>query len=150
MTRARAFFSLLFLLAPALYAADDFKVVLLDSKDGHVLRGKLICLMFPIGDPKGGVIEHGRECRRTDSTGAAGFSLPEGDLARIQIALASDGLVPCFTAHDLDLAEALKTGAVAPNTCDKAETDTTEPGELVVFAHQTSLWEAMKARRNEF
>src|SRR5262249_23067808 len=133
-----------------IYAADDFKVVLLDSKDAHALRGKLVCLTYPVGDPHSGVVHRGRECRRTDSTGAAAFTLPEGELEKIQVAMASDGLVGCYPWHDVNIAEALKTGIVASNTCADANTATTEPGELVLFAHQTSAWEAMKSRRNEF
>ena len=151
----RALFSLsllafVFLGTSAAFAGDDLKVVLLDSKDGHGLRGKLVCVWYPTGDPQGGVTERRRECHRTDTAGTAGFVLPEGDLARIHIALASDGLLPCYAKEDINLTEALKTGSVATNTCGDAETETTAPGELVLFAHQTSLWEAAKGRRDEF
>ena len=152
----RVFFSLpllallLFIGVTFAWAGDDLKVVLLDSKDAHVLRGKLVCVWYPSGDPRSGVIERSRECHRTDSTGTVGFVLPEGDLTRIHVALASDGLVPCYAKEDINLTEALKTGSVATNTCGDAETETTAPGELVLFAHQTSLWEAAKSRRDEF
>jgi len=130
--------------------ADDLKVVLLDSKDGHGMRGKLVCIAFPTDDSQAGIVQHSRDCRRTDSGGAVEFTLPEGALAKVQLRLASDGLVPCFDYSSINLMEALRTGTVAANTCGEAKTETTEPGELVLFAHQTSLWEAMKARRNEF
>src|ERR1700759_5051014 len=51
-----ALFPLLLFLVPAMFAADDFKVVVLDSKDAHALRGKLVCLTYPVGDPHGGVV----------------------------------------------------------------------------------------------
>jgi hypothetical protein len=143
-------FALLLLGITGAFASDDLKVVLLDSKDAHVLRGKLVCVWYTTGDPRSGVTERSRDCHRTDSTGTVGFVLPEGDLARIHVVLATDGLLPCYATEDVNLTEALKTGSVATNTCGDAETETTAPGELVLFAHQTSLWEAAKSKRNEF
>jgi hypothetical protein len=145
----RALFFVLLIVAPA-FCADNLKVVLLDSKDGHVLRGKLVCILIPTGDPRGGLVERTHECRRTDSTGTAGFQLPEGELEKVEVNLASDGLRQCFKSKSINMAEALKTGTVAPNTCDNAKADTIQPGELVLFAHQTSAWDAMKSLRNEF
>src|SRR5208283_2590835 len=52
-------------------AADDLKVVVLDSKDGHALRGKLVCIMLPANPRDPVILEQSRVCHRTDSGGTA-------------------------------------------------------------------------------
>jgi hypothetical protein len=132
-------------------AADgNLKVVVLDSNTGHSLHGKLVCISFPLGDPNAAVIERSRDCRRTDSEGSAAFSLPNPAPEKIDIRLASDRLVECFSGRNFVLTEAMQTGIVAKNTCGDAGTETTQSGEVVLFAHQNSLWDAMKSHHNEF
>jgi hypothetical protein len=141
---------LLFGLGRMANAAVDLKVVVLDSKDGHALKGKLVCISLPLANPSDPVVQHPRDCQRTDSGGTATFSLREPAPQTVDITLASDGLVPCFSPHTFPLADAMKVGLVANNTCGSASTDTTETGEVVVFGHQKSLKEAMNSVRNEF
>ncbi|HTV66135.1 MAG TPA: hypothetical protein VMD98_11045 [Bryocella sp.] len=140
---------LLLALAGASHAT-DFKVVVLDSKNGHALRGKLVCINLPPDDPNAPVVEHVRACQRTDSGGVAVFALTDPVPVTVDVSLASDGLMPCFTPHTFAVSDAMKTGTVSKNTCGGAATDTTETGEVVVFAHQKSLREAMSSVSNEF
>jgi len=143
-------FLLLVALGCLCYAGDDLKIVLLDSKDAHPLRGKLVCLKYPVANPNAAVVEHPRDCRRTDSGGTATFALPDPAPENVDVFFSSDGLIPCFSPHTVTLADAMDKGAVMSNTCGDASTDTTQTGELVLFAHQKSLKEAMDSVRNEF
>jgi hypothetical protein len=140
---------LLVVLTVASHAA-DLKVVVLDSKDAHALKGKLVCIKLPPADPNAPVIEHVRNCQRTDLGGVATFALSDPVPVTVDVSLASDGLTPCFAPNTFAVSEAMKGGMVARNTCGDADTDTTQTGEVVVFAHQKSLREAMSSVRNEF
>jgi hypothetical protein len=140
---------LLFALTGASHAT-DLKVVVLDSKDGHALKGKLVCINLPPDDPNAPVIEHVRNCQRTDSGGVATFALADPAPVTVDVSLASEGLTPCFAPHTFPVSDAMKAGMVSRNTCGDADTDTTETGEVIVFAHQKSLREAMNSVRNEF
>jgi len=131
-------------------ARDDLKIVLLDSKDAHPLRGKLVCLKFPVANPNEAVVEHPRDCRRTDSGGTALFALPDPAPEKVEVFFATDGLQPCFSPHTVTLSGAMDKGEVMDNTCGDADTDTTETGELILFAHQKSLKEALDSVRNEW
>jgi len=131
------------------YASDDLKIVLLDSKDGHALKGKLVCISWP-GDAYDPVVQHRRDCQRTDSGGTATFSMDDPVPPKVDVTLSSNGLISCFSPETFDTADAMKGGMVARNTCGSASTDTTEDGEVVVFAHQKSLKEAVNSVRNEF
>lgn len=151
--RALSRFLALFLLLGFAFlcrAEDDLKVTLLDSKDGHSLHGKLICISFPISSANSPVVERARDCRRTDSGGTASFSLPDPAPDTIEIRLATNGLVECFRHRSFALTEAMESGVVAKNTCGDASTDTTQTGEVVLFAHQTSLWQALRSHNDEF
>jgi len=141
---------LLFGLGRVGYAADDLKIVLLDSKDTHALKGKLVCILLPVSDPQGAVVQHPRECHRTDSGGVATFPLPDPAPETVEVILGSNGLVPCFKPQTFKIAEAMTDGMVAKNTCSDASTDTTETGELVLFVHQKGIKEALDSTRNEF
>ena len=132
------------------YAADNLKIVVLDSKNAHPLRGKLVCLKLPVTHPADAVVEHPRDCQRTDSGGTATFVLPDPSPEKVEVFFATDGLVPCFSPHTVALADALDKGTTMPNTCGPADTDTTETGELILFAHQKSIKEAVDAVRNEW
>jgi hypothetical protein len=131
------------------YASEDLKVVLLDSKDGHALKGKLVCITWP-NNPKDPVVQRPRDCQRTDSGGTATFALQDPAPQKIEVTLSSNGLISCFSPEIFVIEDAMKGGTVARNTCGSASTDTTEDGEVVVFAHQKSLKEAMNSVRNEF
>jgi len=132
------------------YAGDDLKVVVLDSKDAHALKGKLVCILWPANNPSDPVVQHARDCQRTDSGGTATFTLVDPMPPKVEITLSSNGLVACFSPETFVVADAMKEGTVARNTCGSATTDTTETGEVVVFGHQKSLKEAMNSARNEF
>jgi hypothetical protein len=132
------------------YAGDELKIVLLDSKDAHPLRGKLVCLKFPVANPAAAVVEHSRDCQRTDSGGTATFPLPDPPPEKVDVYFSTDGLIPCFSPHTVSLADAMDKGTVMDNTCGSADTDTTETGELILFAHQKTLREALGSVRNEF
>jgi hypothetical protein len=132
------------------YAGDDLKIVVLDSKDGHALKGKLVCIFWPASNPSDPIVQHARDCQRTDAGGTAVFSLHDPAPAKIDVTFSSNGLIPCFSPETFMVADALKGGMVARNTCGSATTDTTENGEVVVFGHQKSLKEAMNSARNEF
>ncbi len=132
------------------YAGDDLKVVVLDSKDGHALKGKLVCITWPATSPTDPVVQSSRDCQRTDSGGTALFALPDPGPPKVEVTLASNGLVACYSPEKFVVADAMKEGMVARNTCGSATTDTTENGEVVVFGHQKSLKEAMNGVRNEF
>lgn len=132
------------------YASDELKVVLLDSKDGHALKGKLICIMWPITKATDGILQHARDCQRTDSGGTATFSLQDPAPPKVEVSLSSNGLISCFSPQAFTVAETKSGGIVAQNTCGSASTDTTEDGEVVVFAHQKSMKEAVNSVRNEF
>jgi hypothetical protein len=131
-------------------ARDDLKIVLLDSKDAHPLHGKLVCLKFPVSNPNDAVVEHPRDCQRTDSGGTALFALPDPAPEKVEVFFATDGLQPCFSPHTVALSGAMDKGEVMENTCGDADTDTTETGELILFAHQKSLKEALDSVRNEW
>ena len=153
MRRLRSIFAgflLLTALGSVSYAGDELRIVLLDSKDAHPLRGKLVCLKFPALKPTDAVVEHPRDCQRTDAGGTAVFSLPDPAPETVDVFFSSDGLMPCFSPPTVSLPEAMDKGAVMDNTCGPAETDTTETGELILFAHQKSLREALGSVRNEF
>ena len=44
----------------------------------------------------------------------------------------------------------MKSGTVARNTCSKIQHRTVEPGEEIVYGRQRSVWDAIKATRDEF
>lgn len=142
--------SLLLALACLSHAGDKLKMVLLDSNDAHPLRGKLVCLKFPVSNPADAIVEHPRDCQRTDSGGTASFELPNPAPEKVEVFFATDGLRPCFAPHTVALGEAMDKGMVMDNTCGTASTDTTETGEVVLFAHQKSLKEALDSVRNEW
>jgi hypothetical protein len=132
------------------YAADDLKVVLLDSKDGHALKGKLICIRWQVTKTTDVIVQYARDCQRTDSGGTATFSLQDPQPPTVEVVLSSNGLISCYSPESFAVADAMSAGTVAKNTCGSASTDTTESGEVVVFAHQKSLKEATNSVRNEF
>jgi hypothetical protein len=141
---------LLFAFSQISYAA-DLKISLLDSKSGHPLRWKLVCVSFPAGDAKiPTAADQPRGCRRTDSVGTVEFSLPDPVPETVNIVLLTNGLVECFAPRTFPLAEAMKAGVVANNTCGDASTDLTEPGELVLFGHQKNLWQVLRSWDQEF
>jgi hypothetical protein len=129
---------------------NNLKVMLLDSSNGHGLHNKLVCISFPTADSDTLVIKEARDCHRTDSTGTVEFRLPDPAPKSVHIALASNGLNTCFSPETFEVAAAMKGGTIAKNTCGDASTDLTEDGEVIVFGHQMSLWESMKARSDEF
>jgi hypothetical protein len=141
---------LLVALAGTALAGDDLKIVVLDSSTGHALRGKLVCIIFPVSNPADPVVERPRECRRTDSAGTAAFPLPDPMPAKVEVFFSTNGLIPCFSPHTVVPADAMGKGMVMDNTCGDASTDTTETGEVILFAHQKTLREAMESVRNEF
>lgn len=128
--------------------ATDLKVVLLDSKTGHPLHSKLVCVVFPSTEPI--VANQARMCSRTDGTGTATFKLPDSDPQTVKVELATNNLEPCFAPQAYSLADALKDGFVAKNTCADDTTSTRDPGELVLYGHQKSLKEALGQARDEW
>ena len=132
----------------AVSQATDLKVVVLDSKEGKPMRSKLVCVAFPSSDPV--VLNQPRMCGRTDSTGTAAFRLPEPEPEKVKVELATNNLVPCYAPQAFVVADALKDGLVAKNTCADETTDTTETGEVVVYAHQKSVKEVLGSARDEF
>jgi len=130
--------------------ATDLNVVLLDSATAHALRHKLVCILFPAGNPADPIVTESRQCQRTDSGGTATFKLPDPPPEKVDVELGSDGLVACYDPHTFTVADAMKVGMVAKNTCGDANTDTTQTGELVLFGHQMSVWEALKRWGDEF
>jgi hypothetical protein len=149
----RSIFGVLWLLVTLLcfsYGSDSLKIVVLDSKDAHPLRGKLVCLKFPVNNPAAPIVEHPRDCQRTDPGGAATFDLPDPTPEKVEVFFSTDGLIPCFSPHTVALADALDKGTSMDNTCGPASTDTTETGELILFAHQKTLKEALDSVRNEW
>jgi hypothetical protein len=132
------------------YAA-DLKVSLLDSKSGHPLRWKQVCVSFPAGDAaKLTAGDQSRGCRRTDSVGTAEFPLPDPVPETVNIVLLTNGLAECFSPRTFPLAEAMKSGVVAKNTCGDASTNLTEAGEVVLFGHQKNLWQVLRSWDEEF
>jgi hypothetical protein len=132
------------------YAA-DLKVVLLDGKSGHPLRWKQVCVSFPAGDAKTPTAaDKARGCQRTDSVGAAEFQLPDPVPETVNIVLVTNGLAECYAPRTFPLAEAMKSGVVAKNTCGDATTNLTETGEVVLFGHQKNLWQALRGWDEEF
>ena len=139
---------LLFAFGQISYAA-DLKIVLLDGKSGHPLHWKQICVSFPTGNapnPAG----QSPECRRTDSVGAVEFPLPDPVPETLNIVLLTNGLVECYAPRTFPVADAMKAGVVAKNTCGDASTNLTEPGEVVLFGHQKSLWRVLRSWDDEF
>lgn len=128
--------------------ATDLKVVLLDSKTGHAMHSKLICVVFPSTEPI--VASQARMCSRTDGTGTATFKLPDTDPQTVKVDLNSNNLEPCFKPEAYSLAEAFKDGLVATNTCADETTTTKDPGELVLYGHQKSVKEALGQARDEW
>jgi hypothetical protein len=128
----------------------QLKILVLDSNNGHGLHNKLVCISFAAGGVEGPVTNEARDCHRTDSTGTVEFHLTDPVPKAVHVVLGSNGLNPCYSPESFDISAALKGGTVAKNTCGEANTTLTEDGEVVVFAHQMSLWESMKARSDEF
>jgi len=132
------------------YAA-DLKFVLLDSKSGHPLRWKLVCISFPVGNSANPiVVDQPRGCRRTDSSGTAAFTMPDPAPDTVHVVLGSNGLIECFAPQAFPVSAAMKTGVVAQNTCGSASTSTTEAGEVVLFGHQKNLWQVLRSWDDEF
>jgi hypothetical protein len=132
------------------YAA-DLKIVLLDSKSGHPLRWKLVCVSFPVDKSANPiVVGQPRGCQRTDSLGAAEFTLPDPVPDTVNVMLATNGLIQCFAPQTFPVADAMKAGVVARNTCGDASTNLTEPGEVVLFGHQKNLWQVLRSWDDEF
>jgi hypothetical protein len=151
MSCIRYIFGLLLLLGlGGVGHAAKLKVVVLDSNSAHGLRGKLVCLKFPATNPADAIVEHARDCQRTDSGGTAVFALPDPAPEKVEVFFATDGLRPCFSPHTVTLADAMDKGMVVKNTCGTASTDTTETGEVILFAHQKSLKEALDSVQNEW
>lgn len=128
--------------------ATDLKIVLLDSKTGHPMHSKLICVVFPSTDPI--VVDQARMCSRTDGTGTATFKLPDTDPQTVKVEMNSNNLEPCFAPEAFPIAEAMKDGFVATNTCGDETTTTKETGELVLYGHQKSLKQALDKARDEW
>lgn len=131
-----------------LAGATDLKVVLLDSKTGHPMHNKLVCVVFPSTELI--VVNQARMCSRTDGTGIATFRLPDTDPQTVKVDLNSNNLEPCYKSEAFSLADAMKDGFVAENTCADDTTTTRDPGELVLYGHQKSLKEALGQARDEW
>ncbi len=131
-------------------ASDELKIVLLDSNDAHALKGKLVCIRWPISKPTDAFVQHARDCQRTDSGGIATFAFQDPAPLQVEVTLSSNGLISCYSPESFTLAEAKSGGTVAKNICGSASTDTTEDGEVVVFAHQKGVKETVNSVRNEF
>ncbi len=129
-------------------SATDLKIVLLDSKTGRPMHSKLVCVVFPSTEPI--VANQARMCSRTDGTGTATFRLPDSDPQTVKVELATNNLESCFRSQAYSIAEAMKDGLVAENTCGDSTTDTTETGELVLYGHQKSVKEVLGTTRDEF
>ena len=82
--------------------------------------------------------------------GAATFVLPNPPPETVNVAPATSGLIPCFPPNAFHVADAMKEGVVAENTCGDAATETTQAGEVVLFAHQKSIREVLNSTRGEF
>ena len=132
----------------AISHATDLKVVVLDSKEGKPMHSKLVCIAFPNTDPI--VTNQRRMCGRTDSTGTAAFRLPEPVPDTVKVELGTNNLMPCYAQQAFEVADALKDGLVAKNTCADGTTETRETGEVVVYAHQKSVKEVLGTARDEF
>ena len=128
--------------------AASLKIVLLDSKTGNPMHAKLVCVFFPSTDPI--VVSQARMCSRTDGTGTATFKLPNTDPQTVKVELNSNNLEPCYKSEAFSLADAMKDGFVAENTCADDTTTTRDPGELVLYGHQKSLKEALGQARDEW
>ncbi len=70
--------------------------------------------------------DQSRACQRTDSVGTAEFQLPDPVPETINIVLVTNGLVECYAPRTFALADAMKSGVVAKNTCGDASTNLTE------------------------
>jgi hypothetical protein len=128
--------------------AADLKIVLLDSKSGNPLHSKLVCVIFSSTEPI--VANPARSCIRTDGTGTATFQVPASDPQSVKVDLATNNLVPCFAPQEYSIVDAAKDGLVARNTCRGGTTETKDPGELVLYAHQKSVKEALGQARDEW
>jgi len=144
--------SILLLLLPGLGAvsqATDLKVVVLDAKEGKPMRSKLVCIAFPTSDPI--VVNQQRMCGRTDTTGTAVFRLPDDPMPqKLKVELSTNNLEPCYTSQIFKIADVLQVGQVAKNTCADGTTETRDPGEVVVYAHQKSVKEVLNQTRDEW
>lgn len=140
----------LFLLIGSVHitCATDLNIVLLDSKTGRPMHSKLVCVAFSSTDPI--VASQSRMCSRTDGTGTATFQVPDYDPQSVKVELATNNLVSCFAPQLFSIVDAAKDGLVAKNTCRGGTTETKDPGELVLYAHQKSVKEALGQARDEW
>ena len=134
-------------------AAAQLKVLVLDSKTGKPLGRKDVCVSLSTS-PNMTALDHpefGPICHKTDSEGSASITLPEGSHAWAYVTLRTNDLLPCFApGHAFSVAELATMGIITPNTCGTASTNPLiQAGELVLFAHQMTFSEVLKAMGKE-
>jgi len=134
-------------------AAAQLKVLVLDSKTGEPLGGKAVCVSLS-ASPKMTALDKsdmGPVCHRTNPNGIMDITLPDPSPEWAYVTLHTNDLLSCFApGHATSIVELAKTGVTAPNTCGIAATmPASQAGELVVFAHQMTFSEVLKAMWKE-
>jgi hypothetical protein len=143
LSRTTAIFLLLGLSIAA--AAQELRVVLIETKTGRPLRGKGVCVSFSPDDHATG-IDRPNVCNETNSKGSIPVVVPQPRVEVIHISVLTNGLLPCFAIpHAFPVAQIAETGMVVPNNCAAVSiTRTPEPGVIALFAHQMTFWEKIR------
>jgi hypothetical protein len=123
----------------------DVKLLLVDSGTGRPLHGKGVCVSFS-PNPNATGIDRPNVCHETNSKGTMKIALPNPTPQSIHVSVMTNFLVPCFSIpHAFLTAELTAAGTIAPNTCSPPRSDvTTQPGMIVLFAHQMTFAERWK------
>lgn len=122
-------------------------VRVLSAKSGRPLEGVLLLAGRPTKLRSGG--ETGRWrllSARTNAEGLAVLRLPER-VSRVIISYGDLSFGQCSPRSPVAVADILRTGIVAQNTCSSRKLEDTaapKPGELVLFAKKWSWWERMR------
>jgi hypothetical protein len=128
--------------------ADDLKVMLLDSKTGQALHGKIVCISFH-PDPRGSEYDKTETCGTTDRSGVLRIIVSHRALELVQVGLGTNDLLPCF-GQQIPVADIFSTGVIARNTCgDASHKVAPEVGSLILFAHQMNFGEVLKSMGHE-
>jgi hypothetical protein len=130
---------------PTVVLAQNLKIVLIETKTGRPLRGKLVCVSFSPNVHATG-IDQPKVCDETNSKGRIAVIVPQPRPEVIHVSVLTNRLLPCFPIpHSFSVTQIAETGIAVPNKCaSTAMTSTPEQGLIALFAHQMTFWEKVK------
>ena len=126
--------------------ASDLTVMIIDSKSARPLHHKKVCLLFSEGS-QADVRYDETTCGRSNDRGVVIVPAPKFPKTFLHVSVATNDLLPCFAVPDgFPVADVISRGVILANTCGTAKQQPNPmQGQIVIYAHQMTFWEVLKA-----